>query len=227
MRARHYGGIFLLSLATLLLELALMRVLAVANWYHFGFLIISTALLGFGVSGVVLTLWTWMRETASLDRTLSALSVAFGAQTVGSYWLMQHIPFDPFALFVDRRQLIFIPLYYLVAGAPFFWSGLSIGLLLSRGGRNVNRLYAADLIGAGLGCAAIVFVIPVFGGAGSVIAATVVGFAAAALFGSANAREAWISITLVIVAIPLAFRRGQDNAYFDDSRETPPRTTAR
>ena len=50
----HYVGIVLLSLATLLPELALTRVLSVALWYHFGFLIISTALLGFGTSGIVL-----------------------------------------------------------------------------------------------------------------------------------------------------------------------------
>src|SRR5262249_51992892 len=53
---RHYVGIFCISLATLLLELAFTRVLAVASWYHFAFLIISMALLGFGTSGVVLTL---------------------------------------------------------------------------------------------------------------------------------------------------------------------------
>ena len=68
---RHYVGIFCLSFATLLLELALTRVLAVASWYHFGFLIISMALLGFGTSGVVLTLWTNLRERASVDRALS------------------------------------------------------------------------------------------------------------------------------------------------------------
>ena len=45
-RWRHYVGIVPLSLATLLLELALTRVLSVALWYHFGFLVISTALLG-------------------------------------------------------------------------------------------------------------------------------------------------------------------------------------
>jgi hypothetical protein len=53
MRRRHYAGIFCLSLATLLLELAFTRVLAVANWDHFGFfLVIFMALLGFGASGV-------------------------------------------------------------------------------------------------------------------------------------------------------------------------------
>jgi len=35
--ARHYAGIFLLSMATLLLELSLTRVLSVAMFYHFGF----------------------------------------------------------------------------------------------------------------------------------------------------------------------------------------------
>ena len=58
---RHYSGMFLLSLATLVLELALTRVLSVALWYHFGFLVISTALLGFGASGVVLALWQGLR----------------------------------------------------------------------------------------------------------------------------------------------------------------------
>src|SRR5262249_12328822 len=92
----YYAGMFLLSLATLLLELSLTRVLSVALWYHFGFLIISTALLGFGSAGVLLTLWTDLRDRAPLDRTLARLSIAFGATTIVSFWAMQRIPFDPF-----------------------------------------------------------------------------------------------------------------------------------
>src|SRR5579862_5940783 len=202
----HFAGIFLLSAATLLLELALMRVLSVAYWYHFGFLIISTALLAFGVSGVVLTLWSKLREQIPLDRALAVISIAFGLVGIASYWLMQRIPFDPFSLSTDRMQLIFMPLFYIVSGAPFFCSGLGIGLLLSRGRAEVNRLYAADLIGAAAGCAFIVLVTPIFGGAGSVLIAIAVGFLAAAIFGFRNARK--IAITgavLSVLAIPLAF----------------------
>src|SRR5262249_13647352 len=108
---RHSVGIFLLSLTTLLLELALTRVLSVALWYHFGFLVISTALLGFGASGVVLALWQWLREHATLDRTLALLALLFGVLTVVGFWLLQRIPFDPFSLLADRRQLLFILLY--------------------------------------------------------------------------------------------------------------------
>src|SRR5690349_6547298 len=133
MDRRHYAGIFCLSLATLLLELAFTRVLSVANWYHFGFIVISMALLGLGTSGVVLTLWTELRENASADHALVLLSVAFGAATLASYWLMQHIPFEPFELLSDRRQFFFMPLYYVVVAVPFFFSGLATGLLLFRG----------------------------------------------------------------------------------------------
>src|SRR5437879_7899826 len=75
-RARHFAGLFLLSLATLLLELALTRILSVSLWYHFGFLVISTALLGFGVSGVTLALWADLRERKDLDLALGICGLA-------------------------------------------------------------------------------------------------------------------------------------------------------
>jgi predicted membrane-bound spermidine synthase len=203
MSRRHYAGIFALSLATLFLELSLMRVLAVANWYHFGFLVISTALLAFGASGTVLTLWTRLREQLSLDHVLAALSLGFGIVTVASYWVLQHIPFHPF--YLDGAQLVFIPLYFMVAGTPFFCSGLAIGLLLSRGGNCVDRLYAADLIGAGVGCALIALMMPAVGGAGSVVAAAGIGFIAASVFGWARAPKlALTGLALAIASIPLA-----------------------
>src|SRR6476620_1069410 len=147
----HYVGILVISFATLLLELALTRVLSVALWYHFGFLVISTALLGFGTSGVVLALWRRLREEVSLDRALAMLALLFGVLTVLCFWVMQRIPFDPFSLFSDKRQLAFMPLYYVVISLPFFCSGLALALLFTRGGTRVNRLYAFNLVGAGLG----------------------------------------------------------------------------
>src|SRR5438045_9282125 len=85
----HYVGIFLFSLATLLLELSLTRVLSVALWYHFGFLVISTALLGFGTSGVVLALWTHLRERASLASALATFALLSVFLSVVWFWVMQ------------------------------------------------------------------------------------------------------------------------------------------
>jgi spermidine synthase len=186
---RHYLGILLLSLATLLLELALTRVLSVALWYHFGFLVISTALLGFGSAGAVLSVWPALRIHAPLDRTLAWLSVAFGLVTVASFWAMQHIPFDPFRLMADPVQILLMPLFYVVLSAPFFCSGLGIALLLTRGSREVNRLYATDLAGAAVGCAAVALTMRAFGGSGSVVAAAAIGLFAASAFGYRQASQ--------------------------------------
>src|SRR5438034_5211582 len=109
-KSNHFIGIFLISLATLLLELSLTRVMSVALWYHFGFLVISTALLGFGASGVTLALSPALRECRNLDRALVWLALSFGASVVVSFWVMQRIPFDPFSVAVEHRQLFYMPL---------------------------------------------------------------------------------------------------------------------
>ena len=198
---RHYLGLFLISLATLLLELSLTRVLSVSLWYHFGFLVISTALLGFGASGVTLALWTGLREKRNLDSALGILGLLFALSVVASFWLMQKIPFDPFSVAVEHRQLFFMPLYFIVAAIPFFWSGLAISLLLTRGSNEVNRLYAYDLVGAGIGCALVTFTIPKFGGSGAVLFSAFVGALAAICF-SARTRRI-LSAASAIVALVL------------------------
>lgn len=132
-RARHFAGLFLLSLATLLLELALTRVLSVSLWYHYGFPVISTALLGFGVSGVTLALWAGLRERKDLDLGLGICGLAFAVCGVFSFWCMQRIPFDPFSVAVEHRQFVLMPLYFLLVALPFFCSGLAISFLLTRG----------------------------------------------------------------------------------------------
>src|SRR2546421_9167011 len=206
----HYLGIFLLSLATLLLELSLTRVVSVALWYHLGFLVISTALLGFGTSGVVLALWRRLREEVPLDRALAMLALLFGVLTVICFWLMQRIPFDPFRLFSDKRQLAFMPLYYIVISLPFFCSGLALALLFSRGGHRVNRLYAFDLVGAGIGCAALALIMPAFGGSGSAVFAAALGLLAAVIFGFRSARKiAGIAVALAAGFFALAFFAGR------------------
>ena len=52
-----YLGILLLSAATLLFEITLTRVFSIAQWYHFAFMVVSLALLGFGASGSFLSLF--------------------------------------------------------------------------------------------------------------------------------------------------------------------------
>ncbi len=44
-------GVFLLSMAVLVLQIALTRIFSFTIWYHFAYVSISVALLGYGASG--------------------------------------------------------------------------------------------------------------------------------------------------------------------------------
>jgi len=201
---KYNAGIFFISTATLLLELSLTRVMSVSLWYHFGFLVISTALLGFGTSGVVLAVWKNLRDRYNLDKTLSILSILFGVITIVSFWLQQQIPFDPFSLVVDKRQLYFLPLYYIIVSAPFFISGLAISLLFTRIPFNMSRLYAFDLVGAALGCILIVVVMPLLGGSGSVVAAAGLGIIPTLFFSKKKAVKL-IALVFIVAFTCLSF----------------------
>ncbi len=203
--SKYLFGIFLVSFSTLLFELSLTRVFSVTLWYHFGFLIISTALMGFGVSGVLLSLSKRIREEYNLDNLLSGLSTCLCLSIIISFWLLQKIPFDPFNLYADWRQFIYMPLTYILVSVPFFFAGLALSILFSRFPASINRLYAFDLTGAALGSIAIVITIPYFGGGGSVIFAAVFGALATIVFSNKKIFAA-TGILLIIVAVFLSYQ---------------------
>jgi len=200
-----FGGIFIISCASLLLELSLTRVMSVALWYHFGFLVISTAMLGFGTAGVVLACWKGLREKYDLYSSLFILSLLFGLVTVASFSLLQKIPFDPFTLATDKMQLLYLPLYYLLIAAPFFISGLAISLIFTRVPQQMSRLYAMDLLGAAIGCVSITAVMPALGGSGSIVLAAALGTCAALLFAKKITGRA-ISLILITGLAVLAYK---------------------
>ena len=199
----YYTGIFLIALTTLLLEFTLTRVLSVSLWYHFAFMIISVALLGFGVSGVVLSLSKKLREMDT-DKLLTYLSIIFGVSVILSFIIMNKIPLDPFSLLTDGAQFFYLPLYYLIITVPFFFSGLIISVLLTKFKNEVSKLYFSDLIGAGLSCFAFVFLMPAVGGNGTVVFVAVIGFIAAMVF-AFEKYKTWMIVAFVLAGISLSF----------------------
>jgi len=144
-------SLFLLSAATLTFEINLTRLFSVAQFYHFAFLIVSLALLGFGASGTALALFpSWSREHSS--RHVSNLALATAVSILGAYLLTNWLPFDSFSIAWDRRQVALLILNILALAAPFFFSGMAVGLLLSTYARTAGQTYAVNLAGSALGC---------------------------------------------------------------------------
>ncbi|MFQ5888300.1 MAG: hypothetical protein ACE5HY_06350, partial [Candidatus Hydrothermarchaeales archaeon] len=145
---RILAGIFLISTAALIFEIALTRVLSVAFWHHFAFLVISIALFGIAASGTFLSLFPVGRE---LEDSLSLFSLLFSIIAIGSYAVINTVPFDPFRFFVDKAQVLLIFLYYLLLSVPFFFFGLCMAVSFEKRPRDAGKPYFANLAGSGLG----------------------------------------------------------------------------
>jgi len=165
-----YLGVTLVSAATLTLEISLTRVFSVMQGYHFAFLAVSLALLGFGASGSILAAWQ-SRSPATLGchplgpwlwATLFALTGLL------SYLVINHLPFDSYRLGLDPWQVPLAVLYYLCLAVPFLFSGLMMAHLLALAPEKVGGLYAANLAGSGIGCLLTVVALPLVEGRGIV-----------------------------------------------------------
>ena len=144
-------GLFFLSAATLVFEINLTRLYSVAQFYHFAFMIVSLALLGFGASGSALSLFPrWGRREPR--RALGWLAVGFAFSSVGGFALTNLFPFDSFLVTWDRRQAGVLALHYLALATPFFCSGAAVGLLLSARPQTASRTYFVNLVGSDAGC---------------------------------------------------------------------------
>ncbi|RPI19375.1 MAG: hypothetical protein EHM58_01800 [Ignavibacteriae bacterium] len=184
---KHKIGLLLISLSTLMLEFTLIRVLSVSLWYHFAFMIISIALLGFGISGVVITISDKLNKT-EVNKALTLVSILYSISVLISFGLINRIPFEPFSLLADTTQLLYLPIYYLAIVLPFFFAGLVVGLIFTRFKNSINRLYFFDLLGAGLSCFVFILVLPKYGGSGGIAAASMIGALAALFFSSEKSK---------------------------------------
>jgi len=161
-------GIFFLSAATLTLEISLTRLLSVAQWYHFAFMVVSMALLGYGASGSFLSSFPGLLNPKA-PHTLALAAWFFSGSALLSYVLSNHIPFDIARISWDRWQILYVFLYYLLFSFPFFFSGLAIASALARWSSLAGKFYFADLSGAALGCLLVLFLFAFLGGPGTLL----------------------------------------------------------
>ena len=145
-------GIGLVSGALIAFQLALMQIFSITQWYHFAHLIISLALLGFGASGTLLAFFReWL--VRHFETVYPALLLLTAAMMALAPLVIQTdlFRFDTYLLFSDRRHLVRLALTCLFLLLPFFFGALAIGLSFVRYGRDIGKLYFANLLGSGLG----------------------------------------------------------------------------
>ncbi|MFY9344932.1 MAG: hypothetical protein WAT39_20735 [Planctomycetota bacterium] len=189
-------GIVALSLAILVLQIALTRLLSVVLWYHFAFVAISLAMLGLALAGIGLFLQP--RLLAATPRLLPWYCRGAGVTMLAAL---------VFVLFAapssDGSGMLAgdIVLLYLVLLVPFTLAGFAVSALLSFHARHIGPLYARDLVGAGIGCLAVVPMLDLGGAPGAILGGVALLFASGALLAPGRAR--WLDIALLVATLGL------------------------
>src|SRR5690606_17565899 len=137
-------GMGLLSGAALLLQVTLTRFFSVAQFYHFAFLVVSLALLGFGASGSLLVIWPRLRGAAFHPW----YALGFALTIVLAYLFANHLPFDSYSIAWDSHQVLLLAGNLLGLAVPFAFAGALIGSLLSAESAHADLIYGVNLLGS-------------------------------------------------------------------------------
>ncbi len=158
---RVYVAVVVASAGLVGLQLVLMRCLAIARWDHFAYLVISTALLGFGTSGTVLTLFG-RRLARRFDGTMVTVLIALAAAVPCCFRAAEALPVDTYQVMLQVSHAGLLAAYHLILLVPFLLGAISIGLPLMACRHQVAWLYAVNMVGSGVGAAAAVGLMFVF-----------------------------------------------------------------
>ncbi len=165
---RAAGLAFAVAFATLFAQVLVHRVASAKLLNNYAFLVISLTMLGFAVSGVVLTrlLPTFLgrvRDWTSSCAGLFSLSLILATS---AFYRMEAV-FRP-AQVVPTSALFLLELqawlpWALLFALPFMFCGLILGALLSAPQWRVGRIYFSDLLGSAAGAFLVIPAISHFG----------------------------------------------------------------
>ena len=212
-RPQFLGGVFSITFAVLVFQIVQTRILSVVAWYYVAFFAISVAMLGMTAGAVWVylrrdrvspdNLATWLSDTSLLTALSMPASVAVQFSLITS-------------LAPTLASLLSVALLMAVMAAPYAFAGITVSLALTRSPFPVGLVYAVDLVGAALGCAAVVGILEVLDGPTSILAAGLAAAIAALSFAHAatgdeqtilRRRPLWrrplVGVIALAIAIPL------------------------
>jgi spermidine synthase len=144
-----YLAVGLVAGSVIALQICIMRIFAVGNWVHFGSLVVSLALLGFGLTSAIMCAGKDWFERHWRGVAGCAL-LLFGPLMVAANLIAQQIPFNAIFLISDPHQKVLLLANFLLYFLPFLAGALFIGTVLLRSRKAFARVYFADLVGSGL-----------------------------------------------------------------------------
>ena len=216
-------SIALVSAVALAYEILLIRLFSIIQWHHFAYMIISLALLGYGISGTFIALaGRWLLDRFHMAYICNI--VLFGLSSVACFLAAQHAPFNPEEILWDFNQPISLLVIYLLLALPFFFASNSVALALARFNNNISRIYSFDLCGAGFGSLGIILLLLIKFPMDSLLLLGSAGLTAAAVaWWEMGLRPrkwmlAFLMAALVLPFLPVSLKKPVISPYKDQSQ---------
>jgi len=180
-------------------ETLLTRVFAVTMLYHYAFAAISMAMFGLTLGALAVYLKPAWFPPEKTNHHLALCSILFSLTTL--LGILTHLSV-PLIATVSLQTAYTVLLTYIVTSVPFGFAGIAICLVLTRFPAQVNKLYAADLVGAACGCLMTIYFIEFTDGP-SAIAITAFIAGTAAIFYAAQdvAQRMARAVSIVVLAV--------------------------
>ncbi|MFO1085319.1 MAG: hypothetical protein U1E21_12195 [Reyranellaceae bacterium] len=144
-----YLSVGLVAGSIIALQIGIMRVFSVGSWAHFGSLVVSLAMFGFGLTSAVMCVAKGWFERHWEGSVKGAL-LAFGPLMVVCNLAAQQVPFNAIFLVSDPMQKWRLLANFVLYFLPFLAGALYLGVVFLKAQKTFNRVYFADLVGSGL-----------------------------------------------------------------------------
>jgi hypothetical protein len=140
-----YIIVFSVAWSVLTLELLQTRVLSALYYNNIVYLTVTIALMGFGISGVLVSIFV---RKLKKPENLGCLSL--GIFSLSAFLCLRAVSYLPI-IAPYKSTLLKLIVAYLVLSIPFIFAGCTIGLIFMIYGRNIYRLYFIDLVASAFG----------------------------------------------------------------------------
>jgi spermidine synthase len=187
-------GISLISFTTLVLEISVTRIASALFTHHYAFVVLSMAVMGLGLGGLLVHKLGTKISESRFARTLTEVSVLYSLSITFMNTLI---------LGIDTITVLSI---IILAFIPFFLMGFLFAVIYKTVLQGSNLIYFSDLIGAGIGAITTISLFDRFNVVNTIFLASAVSSLSAVLFAlSSRSKKVILAAFLSCILLSVVF----------------------
>ncbi len=145
--SRLFISLFILSVATLTLEVLQLRIFAYSLLRSLAHIVVSIVLMGIGIGSISMALISRF-NTMKEEKLLAYLFLGFSVSVMATHFIFSHY----FEWINAGYNFSRLWLFSIIFSVPYIFFGAVVTYMFKKNVSDVPKLYSVNLIGSGLGC---------------------------------------------------------------------------